>query len=62
MAVQSRIMTTPAIMVAKEVVFVNMDIDYTTAVGGDTAGGGGISGASSFRFLPLGAGSRGVLL
>jgi hypothetical protein len=55
-------MTTPAIVVAKEVVFVNMDIDYTTAVGGDTAGGGGISGASSFRFLPLGAGSRGVLL
>jgi hypothetical protein len=50
-------------VVAKEVVFVNMGgTDYTTAVGADTAGGGGISGASSFRFLPLGAGSRAVLL
>lgn len=36
--------------------------NYTTAVGAETAGGGGISGASSFRFLPLGAGSRGVRL
>lgn len=52
----------PALGVAKEDVFVKMGISYTTAVGADTAGGGGISGASSFRFLPLGAGSRGVLL
>lgn len=51
-----------ASLVAKEVAFVNMRVLYTTAVEADTAGGGGISGASSFRFLPFGAGSRGVLL
>jgi hypothetical protein len=49
-------------LVAKEVAIVNMRVLYTTAVEADTAGGGGISGASSFRFLPLGAGSRAVLL
>jgi hypothetical protein len=43
-------------------VFVNMKMRYTTAVDADTAGGGGISGGSSFRFLPLGAGSSAVLL
>ena len=53
----------PATWVANEVVFVNMwETHYTTAVEADTAGGGGISGASSFRFLPFGAGSSGVLL
>jgi len=41
-------------------------MSYTTAVGAAavavTVGGGGISGVSSFRFLPLGAGSRSVIL
>ena len=48
--------------VAMEVVFCRNRTRYTTVVEADTAGGGGMSGASSFRFLPFGAGSSGVLL